>query len=153
MGALLRQIASMPRAERDKVWRYCLIGAVVFVADVGTFQLLIQLGVLLPVATVAAYALAIVVHFVLNKYINFRSFSRTLVAQARTYLLIQVSLLIVTLLIVVTGVDLLHTQPLVAKAAAIAVNLPLGFLAHRFLTFEAGIMAMYRRLRARRERV
>lgn len=129
--------------------RYLAVGAIVFVIDVGLFQTFVALRVTLWIGTSIAYAVGVVVHFLLNKYVNFRAFDRTILAQARTYVILQIPTLVVTALVVEVCTYGLHLMPLVAKAISIAINLPIGFLSHRYLTFSAGIGSMARRVIAR----
>ncbi len=129
--------------------RYLVVGAIVFVVDVGLFQALNAAHAALWVATSVAYTVGVVVHFILNKYVNFRAFDRTIFAQARTYLALQVPMLLLTTAVVETCSLAFHLTPLVSKAISIAVNLPIGFLSHRYLTFSKGITAAVRRLAAR----
>jgi putative flippase GtrA len=151
------------RLWRDKqsqalMARYLVIGGLVFCLDVGSFKLLLLAfhyrpstsGSLLAlaVATVCSYCIAVSAHFTLNRAFNFRSFDRTFVQQARTYLVIVFLSALLTVGIVQFGVRMFGVDPVLAKIFAIALNVPVGFFGHRYLTFGAGIGATYRRLRA-----
>jgi putative flippase GtrA len=125
--------------------RYLSIGGIVFCVDMGTFQLLLQTGTYRPFATTIAYILGVTVHFILNKFLNFRSFERSTLRQLRTYLIVVVFCWIATLLIVEVGVKWGFT-PFGAKLVAIALNIPIGYLCHRYLTFGSGISAAVRQV-------
>jgi len=126
--------------------RYLAAGAVVFAIDVGLFSAFVRLGIALWLGTSIAFTVAAVVHFLLNKYLTFRAFDRTFVKQARTYLILQIPSLLLTAAIVEGCTVGLHFAPLVSKIISIAVNVPLGFLGHRYLTFGGGIRAMLARM-------
>jgi putative flippase GtrA len=119
---------------------YAAIGAFVFVLYVGLFQLLeVSHRVPLTLASTIAYFVATATHFTLNRYANFRRFDRAIHDQARTFVAIILGQWLVTLAIVnllaVHGVP-----PIVATIVAVVVNLPLGFIANRYLTFGIGIV-------------
>jgi putative flippase GtrA len=126
--------------------RYLVIGSTVFCIDVGSFQVFIRLGALLVVAVTLSYAIGITTHFTLNKYLNFRVFERSVAHQARTYFVIAIAQLPVTIAIVEAGVHLGKLTPLEAKILAVAINVPLSFLAHKYLTFGPGIRGTFKDL-------
>ena len=126
--------------------RYLLIGGFVFCLDIGSFQALIKAGTFRPLATTLSYLLAIATHFTLNRFLNFRRFERSVVQQGGTYLVIAGFSLLLSIAIVEAGVRLLGLPSLAAKIIAVAVNVPVGFLGHRYLTFGAGIGVVVRRL-------
>jgi putative flippase GtrA len=108
----------------------------------------VRAGFLLPIATSASFLLAIMTHFTLNRFLNFRNFERTIVDQARTYVVVASVALVIQNAAVLTGVYLFHLVPLLAKIIGIAINLPIGFVGHRYLTFGHGIVGTLRRYRS-----
>jgi putative flippase GtrA len=134
-------------AARRQLAIYLTIGIVVFAIDTGSFQLLVLAHLLLPVAATLSDIVAVSTHFTLNRWLNFRNFDRGVQAQARTYAAIVFLQYLLTLLIIEGAVHLANASPLVAKIIAIAVNIPVGFLAHRNLTFAGGIAAGLRSFR------
>lgn len=142
------------RRTRALFLRYVTIGGFVFCIDVGSFALFVRAGFLLPIATSLSFLLAVTAHFTLNRVWNFRNFERTIVQQARTYVVVGAFALLVQNAAVLAGVRLFGLPAVVAKVIGIAINVPLGFLGHRYLTFGAGITATLRRhLFSRPERV
>lgn len=139
------------RAWRFQLLRYLAIGGIVFVIDVGSFRLLIVAGVFLAIATTLSFTLAVCVHFTLNKYLNFRVHDRSVQAQASTYVVVAAVAWLVTLAIVEIGVRLGGLPPLASKLVAVAVNIPVGFFGHRYLTFGPGIVRTLQRALARGE--
>lgn len=153
--SILREKSYSPRAfTKPRLWltflRYIGIGGVVFVFNVGVFQLFLNLRFPLSLATTIAYGLSVIVHFLLNKFLNFKSFERSILHQLRTYLAVVTFCWLITVLVVQIGVNWLSLPPVVATMVAIVINIPLGFLGNRYLTFEGGIRAAWRRARRHR---
>jgi putative flippase GtrA len=141
---LLRRIRD-DRQTQLLLTRYVAIGAFVFCVDIGTFQAFLRAGLILPAATSASFGIAIATHFTLNRFLNFRNFERTIVQQFGTYLVVAGLALLIQNGAVLGGVHLLGLPPLVAKIIGIAINVPLGFFGHRYLTFGRGILGTLRR--------
>jgi putative flippase GtrA len=140
--------ALVARFYEDRTWpfqlgRYLTIGGIVFCIDVGSFAALLRAGVPLLVTTTISYGLGISSHFTLNKYANFRAHDRPVHSQAVTYGIVAFVCWLTTLGIV-KGAVVLGAPPLAGKLIAIACNLPLGFLGHRYFTFGRGIVATLR---------
>ncbi len=134
---------------RSLLIRYFAFSACAFCVDVGGFALLLNAGLWRPVAVAIAFTAGATTNFALNRQLNFRSFGRTAPEQARTYVAVGVVLVLTTMGIVELGVRGWHLAPVVAKILAVGVNLPLGFILHRYLTFGRGITASFRQLRRR----
>jgi putative flippase GtrA len=146
-AALLQRLRH-DQGARLQFLRYVAIGGFVFVLDVGSFKLMYARGVVLAVATTMSYLLAVATHFTLNRLYNFRNFNRTLWRQARTYAVVAALCWVVQLGVVESLFRILHIDATVAKAVGVIVNIPLGFIGHRYLTFGHGIGATIRRMRA-----
>jgi putative flippase GtrA len=114
------------------------------------FRTLLSARAVPELAATVAGAIAMVVHFGLNKYVNFRNHDRPVYQQAGTYLAVGCLWWVVTLTIIASLTRLLGVPPLYAKLVAVAVNFPVGYLAHRYLTFGKGITATYRAWRDQR---
>jgi len=143
-----RRLASKLTVHKEtlrSLIRYLGIGGFVFLLDIATFQLSIKAGIYRPLATTIAYVLAVTAHFLLNKFFNFRNFDRSTARQLRTYLVVVIFSWLVTLLVIEVSVRWLGWLPLWAKILAIVINIPVGFLANRYLTFGAGIGATLRK--------
>lgn len=132
--------------------RYLLIGGIVFVVDVGAFQLLLLFHTYVPLATTLSYGSAVVVHFTLNKFFNFKNFERSTLRQFRTYLLVVAVCWLITVLIIQIGIGRLGLTPLQAKLIAVVLNIPIGFVCHKYLTFGAGVRTRLRQLQRSRVR-
>ncbi|HTX59255.1 MAG TPA: GtrA family protein [Verrucomicrobiae bacterium] len=150
----MRTLASRFYEERSwpyQLARYLTIGGLVFVVDIGAFTLFLRLHWWLPAGTATAYALGVIAHFTLNKYVNFRAHDRSVHSQAVTYGAV-VGFCLLTTLAIVSGAVALGLPPLAGKLLAVAANVPIGFLGHRHLTFGRGILASLRAFAGRRAR-
>jgi putative flippase GtrA len=125
---------------------YISIGGFVFCVDAGLFQFLVWQHVVLALAATAAYAVGVATHFTLNRFLNFRAFERAIHNQARTYSIIVFFQCLITLA-VIEAVVALGFLPFIAKVVAVAVNIPIGFMAHRYITFGGGLRVVFARLR------
>ena len=125
--------------------RYLSIGGFVTCVDIGTFAVLLRARWPLIAVITGSWALAVATHFSLNKYVNFRAHDRPTHRQAVTYGIVAGTTWLTTTAIV-KGAVALGAPPLAGKAIAIAFNIPVGFLGHRYLTFGRGITATVRRL-------
>jgi len=125
---------------------YAAIGGFVMVVYLALFAGLAALRVPLLVATSAAYFTATAVHFTLNRYINFRRFDRSGFDQARTFATIIAVQWVVTLA-VVNFLTTHGVRPTIAALVATIVNFPVGFFAHRYLTFGVGNVPRILRIR------
>lgn len=139
--------AARRRAIRH-VLLYGLIGGIVFLIDVGLFRVLVSAHARLSAAVSISFCAGVVAHFTLNRFWNFRNFDRTMYSQLRTYTVIVVVQYVVQVATVEAGVTWGHLSPLAAKLLSIAINFPIGFLGHRYLTFGHGITKTIRSFRA-----
>lgn len=119
--------------------RYLVIGGTVFCIDVSTFTFCVAHHMFLPLASTTAYFTGTTTHFLLNRYANFRRFDRAIHDQARTFAFIIFVQWLITLALI-SALVAHGVLPTVARVIAIAVNLPLGFVANRYLTFGVGIV-------------
>lgn len=136
------------RFYNEKTWpfqlgRYAVIGGFVTCIDFGTFALALRAGwPLLGVITIS-WAFAVTTHFLLNKFVNFRAHDRPTHHQLVTYGAVAFTTWLTTTAIV-KGAVAFGAPPLLGKVFSIAVNVPIGFLGHRYLTFGRGIVATVR---------
>lgn len=119
------------------------------VAGVGLYMLLlwffVRAGVPAFWAFTSSYALAVAAQFLMNRYWNFRAFDRAIHHQAGTYIIVTAVNYVIMIGVEEAAMSWLHVNPLWAYAISIPVNLPVGYLANRFLTFGPGILAALRR--------
>jgi putative flippase GtrA len=117
--------------------------------DFTGLALLIRLGIAAPVAAGTSFLSGAAFHFSANRWLNFKAFHRAAAVQARTYFAIVGVAWVMTVLTIYVVHDRLGQPWLAAKVLATAITLPIGFLGHRFLTFNAGMRAGIRSLAAR----
>lgn len=127
---------------------YLTIGSLVFALDAGSFVALMHAHVTLAPAATFSYLIGLCAHFTLNRMVNFRNFERSLQGQFRTYVVVVTFCYLITMVTIEGGVRLFHLTPFAAKVLAVVINIPTGFLAHRYLTFSGGIRAALERLQA-----
>jgi putative flippase GtrA len=149
-GFALARVLATDRKLQIQFFTYAGIGLTVQIIDVSLFQFFVWKKTIVEVAVSIAGSVALLVHFSLNKYVNFRNHDRTVARQFGTYLAVGVVWWIITISIVSTLTRWFGIVPLYAKFAAVAVNFPLGFVAHRYLTFGQGIQGTIRAWLARR---
>ena len=142
-------VRTIDRATLRQIGLYLAIGGLVFCVDVFTLQAMIARGIMAALAATLSFALGVSTHFLLNRYLNFRNFERAIHAQARTYVVIVTFSWLVTIAIIEAGVRL-GLGPLQGKMIAVVVNLPVGYLAHRYMTFSKGMRAAFRARNAAR---
>jgi putative flippase GtrA len=140
---VIRRVTS-DRHNLIQFFTYASIGGFVQVVDIGLFRALVSARAVPEIAATVAGAIAMVVHFSLNKYVNFRNHDRPVYRQAGTYLAVGLVWWIVTLAIIATLTRIFGVPPLYAKLVAVAVNFPVGYVAHRYLTFGQGIRQTFR---------
>lgn len=118
--------------------RYASVGGVVVTVDVISFQTLVMLRVPLPLTTTIAFCLATLVHFALNKVWTFRVRGASHGYQVSVYAGVLLASFLVQQFVIETLVLFFHAVPIIAKATAILVQLPVSFFGHRYLTFREG---------------
>ena len=129
--------------------KYYSVGALAVIIDVGLFQGLIRAGALPVAAAASSYAIAACAHFFLNRTWSFKAFHRSAASQATTYGFVVFVAWITTIGVVAFGTGFLHLTPILSKALALIVTLPMGFLGHRYLTFGSGLRAALRAMYVR----
>jgi putative flippase GtrA len=142
----LLKALTQDRVVQRQFAMYLAIGGTVFCVDVSMFQFCIAHRMILPLASTTAYFTGTTTHFLLNRYANFRRFDRAIHDQARTFAFIIFVQWLITLAII-SALVAHGVLPTLARITAIAVNLPLGFVANRYLTFGVGIIPRFLGLR------
>jgi putative flippase GtrA len=131
---------------------YYLFSACAMALDFGGLTLLVRAGLAAPVAAGISFLAGSTFHFSANRWLNFRAFHRTPATQARTYFAIVAVAWVITVATIYIIHDALGHSVLVAKIVATVITLPMGFLGHRFLTFNAGLRVAVRNLATRMRR-
>jgi putative flippase GtrA len=137
------------RVSPGQVVVYYIFSVCAMVIDFGGLTLLVRAGLPAPLAAGISFLTGSTFHFSANRWLNFKSFHRKPATQARTYFAIVAVAWVITVLTIYVIHDVLGHTVLIAKIVATAITLPMGFLGHRFLTFNAGLRAALRSLAAR----
>jgi putative flippase GtrA len=132
-----------------QVIRYYSVGAFAVVVDVSLYQVLMQAHAAPPVAAAISGPVAAALHFALNRTWSFSAFHRPAAAQIPAYLFVYAWVWSITVLVVSYTTYDLHLAPLAAKAAAIGITLPIGFIGHKYLTYGTGLREAARMLSSR----
>lgn len=139
------------RAHLPSFTRYIAIGGFVFCMDFSSYMALLAHGLLVWQAQIISQVLAMVTHFVLNKYLNFRNHERSAGEQFGTYLVVAVTCIVIGVAVVQAWVWIFGTSKMnliLAKCAAVGVNIPIGFIGHKKLTFGNGLRGLVRERQA-----
>lgn len=131
---------------------YCWIGLAGVFVYIGVLWLLLKLGVSAPLAITLSYCAGGATQFFGNRYFNFRAFERTVMHQGSTYVLISIVNYLLTLAFVTVAVRFAGMSVLLATVLSLPITFPAAYLANRYLTFGAGIMASLKRWRSRKAR-
>jgi putative flippase GtrA len=136
------------RSHLPFFFRYLLIGGFVFIIDFKLYMALWNSYHILWLALAISQTVAFLIHFSLNRFLNFRSFDRSAREQFGTYLVVAAFCILVSQAVgyawlAVFGAGT-HSIKL-AKCAAVGVNIPIGFIGHKKLTFGGGLGVLARR--------
>ncbi|HUZ50367.1 MAG TPA: GtrA family protein [Candidatus Dormibacteraeota bacterium] len=118
------------------IWIGIVGEAILFAA----FWLLLAVRMERLLALAISYTVAVSAQFVFNKYCNFRSFDRTIVQQAGTYVIITGVVYLVSVAVIEVSVRLFHLTPILGLLLTVPICLPIGYLGNRYLTFGPGIL-------------
>ena len=136
----VRLLAGMRRpANWLQLVRFALVGGIGFAVNLAVYALFVHpIGVDYHVAAVAAWLVAVVNNFVLNRHWTFDAGDGRAHFQAMRFFVVSlialgVSLLLLTLLVEDAGV-----AKVPAQALAVAASMPLNFLGNKLWSFRAG---------------
>ena len=133
------------RAHLPSFLRYIAIGGFVFCIDFSSYKALLDQAFVAWQAQVISQVIAMMTHFILNKYLNFRNHDRSAGEQFGTYLVVAVTCVVIGVAVVQAWVVLFGTSKTslyLAKCAAVGVNIPIGFIGHKKLTFGSGLRGL-----------
>jgi putative flippase GtrA len=121
---------------RRELGRYVVVGVLGYAVQLGSFALLVALGVGYLLAALVAGGLALLNNFLLNRHWTFEVAHGQVTRQARNYVLISAvffaAQLAILHLLVVAGLP-----KIVAEALSVFAVVPANFLAQRRLAFRA----------------
>ena len=119
---------------------YCWIGGFATVVDTGALVLFrVKFGLYVWLSAALAYLCGMATNFLLNKYLNFASNSRSFVKQARTFFIVATIGLALKAGLMECFVQVVHMRLLVAQVVAVGIVMVWSFWGHHRMTFRGGI--------------
>jgi putative flippase GtrA len=116
--------------------RFGLVGGVGFVVNVAVYAALVHgAGLEYRVASVAAWLIAVINNFVLNRHWTFDAREGRAHHQAARFLLVSLLAEVVSLLLLTLLVEAAHLPKVPAQALAVAASMPFNFLGNKLWTF------------------
>jgi dolichol-phosphate mannosyltransferase len=116
--------------------RFGVVGAIGFVVNLAVYALFVHpLGVDYHVAAVAAWLVAVVNNFVLNRHWTFDARGGVARFQAMRFLVVSVGAFIVSLLLLTLFVEDAGIAKIPAQALAVGAATPLNFLGNKLWSF------------------
>jgi dolichol-phosphate mannosyltransferase len=115
--------------------RFGLVGGVGFAVNLGVYALFVHIGVDYHVAAVAAWLVAVVNNFVLNRHWTFDARDGVARFQAMRFLIVSLCAFAVSLLLLTLLVEAASLPKVAAQALAVAASTPLNFLGNKLWSF------------------
>jgi putative flippase GtrA len=118
--------------------RFGLVGAVGFIVNLAVYYIFVHpVGVDYHVAAVAAWLVAVLNNFVLNRHWTFDARGTAARFQAFRFLMVSLVAFGVSLLILTVLVESAGLSKVPAQAIAVAASTPLNFLGNKLWSFRA----------------
>jgi putative flippase GtrA len=119
-----------------QLMRFGIVGGVGFVVNVAVYTLLVHsVGLDYRAANVAAWLVAVVNNFLLNRHWTFDARDGRAHAQAIRFLLVSLAAEAVSLLLLTALVEGAGVAKVPAQAMAVAASMPLNFLGNKLWSF------------------
>lgn len=118
--------------------RFGLVGGVGFVVNVAVYAVLVHgAGFEYRVASVAAWLVAVLNNFVLNRHWTFDAREGRAHHQAARFLLVSLLAEVVSLLLLTLFVEAANLPKVPAQALAVAASMPFNFIGNKLWTFRS----------------
>jgi putative flippase GtrA len=118
--------------------RFGLVGGAGFIVNIAVYALFVHgVGAEYRLASVAAWLVAVVNNFILNRHWTFDAREGRAHFQAIRFLLVSLAAEIVVLLLLTLFVQEAGFEKVAAQALAVAVSMPLNFLGNKLWSFRA----------------
>jgi putative flippase GtrA len=137
IGPHMRLLHGMRRpANWLQLVRFGLVGGVGFVVNLAVYTLCVHtLGIDYHLAAVAAWMVAVINNFVLNRHWTFDARAGRARFQAIRFLAVSLVALVFSLLLLTILVEVAGLPKLPAQALAVAGSMPLNFLGNKLWSF------------------
>jgi len=117
---------------------YVIIGGFAALFDLAiVFTLTSIVGIYYLLSVVISYPVATFIHFIMNKYLNFRNKSKKLMQQFLVFVAINLVSLTLTIIIMYILVEWFYVHYLLAKITAMIIVVFFSFNMHRVITFRS----------------
>jgi dolichol-phosphate mannosyltransferase len=118
--------------------RFGIVGGIGFAVNLGVYALFVHpIGVDYHVAAVAAWLVAVMNNFVLNRHWTFDARDGRARFQAIRFLAVSLTAFGVSLLLLTLFVEAVGIAKIPAQALAVATSMPLNFLGNKLWSFRA----------------
>jgi putative flippase GtrA len=118
--------------------RFGLVGGVGFVVNVAVYALLVHAaGFEYRIASVAAWLVAVLNNFVLNRHWTFDAREGRAHHQAARFLFVSLIAEVVSLLLLTLFVEAANLPKVPAQALAVAASMPFNFIGNKLWTFRS----------------
>jgi putative flippase GtrA len=118
--------------------RFGIVGAIGFAVNLGVYALFVHsVGVDYHFAAVAAWLVAVINNFVLNRHWTFDARDGLARFQAMRFLVVSLAAFGVSLLLLTLFVEAAGIAKIPAQALAVATSTPLNFLGNKLWSFRA----------------
>jgi putative flippase GtrA len=116
--------------------RFGIVGGVGFAVNLAVYALFVHaFGVDYHVAAIAAWLVAVVNNFMLNRHWTFDARDGVVHFQAIRFLVVSLGALVVSLLLLTLFVESAGIPKVAAQALAVAASMPLNFLGNKLWSF------------------
>jgi putative flippase GtrA len=118
--------------------RFGIVGGVGFVVNLAVYALFVHpLGVDYHVAAVAAWIVAVLNNFVLNRHWTFDARGGQAHAQAMRFIIVSLAAFVVSLLLLTLFVESAGLAKVPAQALAVAASMPFNFVGNKLWSFRS----------------
>lgn len=115
--------------------KYCFSGTTGVLVYIALLSALVRVAVPSFIAFTASYVVAVAVQFLLNKYWSFSNFDRALHRQVPVYAAITALNYVLMIAVEEAAIHVFGVSALVAYLISVPINVPVGYLANRYVTF------------------
>src|SRR5437899_1813741 len=121
--------------------RFGVVGSIGFVVNIAVYALCVHaLAIDYHVAAVAAWTVAVINNFVLNRHWTFDAGDGRASFQAPRFFLVSLVALVASLLMLMLLVEVVGLPKVPPQARAVAASMPLNFLANKLWSFSAAAL-------------
>jgi putative flippase GtrA len=122
--------------EMKLFFGYLIIGGLATLVDIGFLKILTDfVGIWYIYSVIIAYVIGAVVHYTLNKYVNFKNKSKRIIIQFSLFLIISLIGLLINISLIYMLVEFIDIWYIYAKIIATAIAFVSNYFLNRNITF------------------